>query len=143
MPTRIDARERFLDWSIPEPNTGCHLWLGDVTNSGYGRFWLNGKNVSAHRIAYEFEHGPIPEGMQIDHLCNTKICVNVRHLRLTTATENLFAAHSNSTARKFSTRSHCSSGHEYTAANTYFHGKHRHCRECNKQRMRQHRLRRT
>lgn len=55
---------------------------------GYGTFWNGEKNVRAHRYAWEFHHGPIPENVTVDHTCHNRACVNVDHLRLVTVTEN-------------------------------------------------------
>lgn len=53
-------RERLLKLCIPEPNTGCWLWLGGLTGHGYGQFWANGKTHRAHRWIYEHMNGRIP-----------------------------------------------------------------------------------
>ena len=68
----------------------CWPWAGGVS-SGYGR--ITGpaperKKLYAHRVAYEVENGPIPEGMMLDHRCRNKLCVNPRHLRLVTNKQN-------------------------------------------------------
>lgn len=77
---------------MPEPTTGCFIWLGGVSGYGHGRFRLNGRLVYAHRFAYEREHGPIPEGMVIDHVqargCSTPACVNVEHMEVVTRKVN-------------------------------------------------------
>ncbi|AGM61431.1 HNH endonuclease [Mycobacterium phage SuperGrey] len=63
---------------------GCWLWTGGTTNHGYGRF----NNLSPHRLCYEWAHGEIPPGMEIDHICHVTLCVNPDHLRVTTAKQN-------------------------------------------------------
>lgn len=63
---------------------GCWLWTGGTTDHGYGRF----NNMSPHRLSYEFEHGPIPEGVEIDHICHVTLCMNPEHLRLATRKQN-------------------------------------------------------
>lgn len=68
---------------------GCWLWTGRVWgNSGYGSFKRNGRIVSAHRAFYELHVGPIPPGMEIDHLCRVPLCVNPRHMEPVTHAEN-------------------------------------------------------
>lgn len=67
----------------------CLIWTGTIGSDGYGTMGVNGKTVRAHRFAYEREHGPIPEGMYVDHICWNRICCNVEHLRLATPQENL------------------------------------------------------
>lgn len=89
-------------------DTPCVEWSGQIDRDGYGR--LSGR--LAHRLAYATAHGPIPEGMTVDHLCFNPPCVRVDHLRLLTRSENC-----SNQRRAFST--HCTNGHEYTPENTY------------------------
>lgn len=71
---------RFEALYIPEPNTGCFLWLGALRGKGYGCFKVGNKNQIASRVSYELYKGPIPEGMVVCHSCNTPSCVNPEHL---------------------------------------------------------------
>lgn len=66
----------------------CWLWTGAPSNSGYGHYKVGGKAIKAHRAVYELLVGPIPEGMQLDHLCEVKLCVNPDHLEPVTHQEN-------------------------------------------------------
>ena len=87
---RGTPNERFDSYVIHEPNTGCHLWTGAATTIGYGAFGpVSGLVVRAHRFAYERAKGPIPDGLEIDHLCATPSCVNSDHLETVTHAENL------------------------------------------------------
>ena len=73
--------DRF--WSKVDQTGDCWLWTGALISSGYGSFYFNGGSVLAHRFVYELKVGVIPDGMVIDHLCHTRMCVNPDHLRLT------------------------------------------------------------
>ena len=72
--------------SIPEPNSGCWLWLLSLGNHGYGQGsapWFNGKRVDvAHRLSYMAFKGKIKAGDEVDHLCRNRSCVNPDHLEV-------------------------------------------------------------
>lgn len=91
-------------------NTPCKVWTGAVYANGYGKRKIAGRTVSVHRHAYEQVHGPIPEGMQIDHLCRVRACYEVSHLEAVTAQENVRRAHA--------VQTHCKRNHEFTPENT-------------------------
>jgi len=83
---------RFMDKTMPEPNSGCWLWTGAVDrNTGYGFFAMSKAGPRlAHRVAYVlFKAAEIPDGFQIDHLCRVRHCVNPDHLEPVTVAENL------------------------------------------------------
>ncbi len=69
-------------------STGCKVWIGAVNSLGYGIVQIDGERVLAHRLSYEAERGPIPEGMVLDHLCRVRNCVNPDHLEPVTHAEN-------------------------------------------------------
>ena len=66
----------------------CLIWTGAKCLKGYGRMRVNGKLQPAHRVAYELEYGPIPEGKVIDHICQNPACCNTAHLRVATIGQN-------------------------------------------------------
>ena len=67
----------------------CWLWTGGISHKGYGLFRLRGTHVAAHRYSYEKTVGEIPKGLQLDHLCRVRHCVNPSHLEAVTARENV------------------------------------------------------
>ncbi len=74
------ADEARFDKYLGEPDTnGCRLWAGSAGNSGYGKFWLNGKHESAHRVAFAIAHGRWPVDVA-RHTCDTRLCCNSNHL---------------------------------------------------------------
>lgn len=79
----------LFDRAHPVPFSGCWLWAGSLAGSGYARFMLNKKMVAAHRVAYELKHGPIPDGLQMDHLCRVRCCINPDHVEPVTASTNV------------------------------------------------------
>lgn len=120
------------DYYIPEPNSGCWLWLGPMRSNGYGFLVISEKMPSAHRLIYEAEVGPIPPSLVLDHLCRNPSCVNPDHLEPVTQAENCRRGNvGQNNARK----THCPSGHEYTHDNTLIStdGKRR-CRTCMRKR---------
>lgn len=68
---------------------GCHLWLGSVTGNGYGRFyWQNNPNWQPHRLAFALANGEVDLTLTIDHLCQTRLCINPDHMEQVSLREN-------------------------------------------------------
>lgn len=69
--------------------TGCWLWAGRILPSGYGQYKDEGRILQAHIYFYEKAKGPVPEGLELDHLCSVKRCVNPDHLEAVTHLVNV------------------------------------------------------
>lgn len=108
------AAERLDRMSIPEPMSGCVLWLGSVDGSGYGhlRTGDGSRRVRhAHKVAWELVRGPVPPGLVIDHKCRVRSCINPEHMRAVTFSENVLCG-DGPTARN-ARRTHCLNGHPF------------------------------
>jgi HNH endonuclease len=81
------ARERF--WSMVQKTDGCWEWAGTLHRTGYARFYFRRKAAAGHRVAWELECGPIPDGLLVCHRCDNKRCVRLDHLFLGTARDNV------------------------------------------------------
>lgn len=97
---RVTFQERF--WSKVTKTDTCWLWAAASERNGYGaiREPGTGRMLYAHRLAYEWLVGPIPEGLHIDHLCNVRRCVNPSHLEAVTQQENNVRSWARRTAKR-------------------------------------------
>lgn len=122
----------------------CWLWIAGKFSVGYGAFVLNGKTRGAHCVAYELLVGPIPEGLQLDHLCHNadsscpggkecqhRRCVNPAHLEAVPRRTNILRGSAPSAAN--GRKTHCVNGHALTPENVYMRKRQsggRSCKEC-------------
>lgn len=120
--------------SIPEPNTGCWLWLMAICADGYGRISIERRSRLAHRASWEAHRGVIPTGLVIDHVCRNRACVNPDHLRVTTIGDNVRCGDGPTGQHLRATR--CIRGHAFDSENTYRYASTgwRMCRTCQRER---------
>ena len=116
-----------IDLSTP---SACWEWVG-YGSDGYGHAWYEGKKWTAHRLMWTVLVGEIPEGLQVDHLCRNRRCVNPDHLEPVTQQENIRRGMTGKLNHRNTAKTHCKRGHEFTPDNTYIRPNGaRNCRAC-------------
>ncbi len=133
---------RFWAKVEPVPFSGCWVWMGHINDKGYGltqiRIGHKWKKLRAHRVAYELYRGPIPAGLDLDHKCRVRCCVNPDHLEPVTRQVNILRGIGIPAIKAAQT--HCVRGHEFTPKNTGRTSKQtRYCRLCKRDEMRRRR----
>lgn len=123
---------RLLDASMPEPNTGCWFWVMSLSSEGYGRISVNNNVEYAHRVSYKTFVGPIPDELDIDHVCRNRSCICPQHLEPVTRQVNLLRGVG--VSAKNASKTHCPKGHPYDELNTTFRRGSRECKKCVKAR---------
>lgn len=131
--------DRFWAQVVTGDPDGCWEWTGPCNEKGYGKFTIGGraesggKQIKAHRFAYEIRQGPVPEGLELDHLCRNRSCVNAAHLEPVTRREN--QRRGQSVSGRNARKTHCKHGHEFTRENTRWRKDgSRYCRTCGRDR---------
>jgi len=111
-------------------NNLCWEWVGAVGTDGYGVFRMGNKLYKAHRASHILYKGEIPKGLQVDHLCMNRLCVNPEHLEAVTYTENI--------RRAAAARTHCPRGHSYAIYGRLWGKtvKAKYCIQCNREKTR-------
>jgi hypothetical protein len=128
----VEARFEFYCMYVGD----CIVWTGSCQRGGYGQFNTGKTMVLAHRYNYVRQYGPIPEGLQVDHLCRNRHCVNPGHLEAVTPlinTKRGMVAQLN--RDRLSSATHCKHGHAFDEINTYVKPDgHRACKACRRSR---------
>lgn len=126
------SESELIGRSVRDPETGCWQWQGSINDGGYGYFRKGPRGAvqrfTAHRAIYELVVGPIPPGMDLDHLCRLRSCVNPEHLEPVTRQVNLLRGIG--WAGLHAAQTHCRHGHEFTPENTIHRARLPHGREC-------------
>lgn len=126
--------ERFATKYVVDADTGCWNWTATRHGAGYGTIRegrRGSRALMAHRVSYEIHVGPIPDGLQIDHLCRNRGCVNPAHLEPVTSRENTMRGSTLPAANVQKT--HCNHGHPYSGPNLLkLPNGERRCRSCSK-----------
>ena len=119
--------ERFM--AKVEKTESCWIWNGATgRREGYGMFWMDGKMATAYRAAYVLFKGPVPEGLQLDHLCRNRRCVNPDHLEAVTHRTNVMRGEG--ACAQNARKTHCRNGHELAGENVSIEVGGRRCRTC-------------
>lgn len=109
--------DRLMAHVSKDPD-GCWRFAGSKVR-GYGQFRYEGRLHLAHRVAYQLLVGPIPEGLQLDHLCRVRDCINPSHLEPVTHAENVRRGIAGEVTRaRMLAKTHCAQGHEWNEENT-------------------------
>jgi len=130
--SQTDSILDLLDKYVPNRQPDhCWLWTGYIKSTGYGICHWQKKTHRAHRLVYEYLVSAVPKGLELDHLCRNRACVNPAHLEPVTHKENMRRGYR-------SERTHCVHGHELIGENTRWYGTQRICRTCAQQHYRRH-----
>ena len=123
-----------LDRILARVDVGdCWLWTGPLTPNGYAQIQAHERRLSVHRAIWQELVGPIPDGMEIDHLCKVRHCCNPDHLEPVTRHENIRRSAVGANNRG---KTHCPAGHPYDDTNTLRRRGKRECRACDRARKR-------
>lgn len=105
---RLELLPPQLTRHIRPTHDGCWVWIGALMAQGYGELTWRGKVTYAHRLVYELLVRPIPDGLEIDHVCRVRDCVNPDHLEAVTRREN--SLRGNSPTGRNARKTHCKGG---------------------------------
>ncbi len=130
----MDLIDRFMA-KVHKSESGCWNWTAYKDKRGYGKFIVNNKPELAHRVVWWIFKGPIPDGLEMNHLCENPGCVNPDHLQAVTHKQNMH--YGKNRIALFAKQTHCYRGHEFSPENTWIRplpkgGFGRFCKECSR-----------
>lgn len=126
---------RFWDKVAPCPMSGCWLWTGVLSTTGYGQIGAHSERDgkwrprNAYRFAFEILVGAVPVGLELDHLCRVRSCVNPGHMEPVTHAENMARVPWGAAQIQLA-KTHCPSGHPYSGSNLVVEPGARRCLTC-------------
>jgi hypothetical protein len=128
LPRGLDRESYFWAKVEKKGHLGCWVWTGAINPKGYGTFNTGETTTTAHRYAYELLVGPVPEEMQLDHICRVRACVRPTHLEVVTQSENVMRGKSFAVTN--AQKVYCDHGHALTPDNSYGYKSRRQCIQC-------------
>ena len=143
---------RIERYSVPEPNSGCVLWIGELNGQDYARIPVGShkygkrRRILVHRFMFELANGPLHPGLEPDHKCRVRCCIEPNHMEAVTRSLNTKrgwdALSDRSRPRRAPLKTRCAHGHPLSGRNLYVTADgRRHCRTCALRRGREHRAR--
>lgn len=142
--TQVRPLKRGYGWSVERRLSrhvsiegDCWIWTGSRSGNGYGMIAVDNVRWMAHRYAYTALVGAIPEGLDLDHLCRNRACINPAHLEPVTRSENLKRGAPRGERQR--ARTHCPHNHPYDEQNTTRRNGRRICKACDRDRARRNR----
>lgn len=133
-PRGTPLKQRIRDRISIDNETGCWLWTGPLQPNGYAMMGIGRARRYVHRLAYSEWVGPIPAGLDMDHLCRVRKCCNPEHLQPVSRAENIRRGEGPAILAKINgAKTMCTNGHEFTEENTILRrGGGRKCRACSR-----------
>ena len=133
--TLEDAKAKLIAYRLVN-KSGCWIWIGSKTKSGYGVIWFDGKYHRVHRVAaLMYLNHPLNSDLEVCHKCDTPLCYNPEHLFIGTHTDNMrdMVAKGRHGIRPRNVKMWCRNGHEFTPENTFINSNgFKECRICRK-----------
>lgn len=122
----MELTKRILEKIVGEPMTGCWLWTAQIGRGGYARLKVRNRSLDAHKYIFELLNGAVQGGLELDHLCRVRCCVNPAHLEAVPKRTNILRG--KSFAAVNAAKAVCANGHPFDSLRS---NGHRRCQQCN------------